>query len=430
MQMESTTALTPALSPRSGGIIRRFLERSEPAVPRRPHIHFQERESCSLSPGERVRVRASVTLLLFTALLTGCVTTQPKPFAHFSNWPAGTSPAEVGKRVAENCLPRKFRYETNPQKASLGVIYPEVIAWYGSLTVAQLTGDTNLTARLIQKFEPLLSEPGAKRINRNAHLDYRVFGIVPLEIYLQTKDQRCRDLGLSFADGQWAKTTADGVTAEARYWIDDMYMIPAIQVQAFRATGEIKYLDRAALATVAYLDKLQEPNGLFFHGKEAPFYWGRGNGWMAAGSTELLRSLPANHPQHARIMAGYRKMMTALLATQDKDGLWHQLLDKPDSWPETSGSAMFTFAFVTGVKNGWLDEKTYGPAARKAWLALVGYLDADGNLREVCVGTDKADKVVGPDLGAQLKFYNERPRTAGDLHGQAPMLWTASALLR
>lgn len=369
-------------------------------------------------------------LAVLVLLVAGCVAIPPKPSAHFSNWPAGASPAEVGKRVAENCLPRKFRYETNPQKASLGVIYPEVIAWYGSLTVAQLTGDTNLAARLIQKFEPLLSEPGSKRINRSAHVDYQVFGIVPLEIYLQTKDQRYRELGLSFADAQWAKTTPDGVTAEARYWIDDMYMIPAIQVQAFRASGETKYLDRAALATVAYLEKLQEPNGLFFHGKEAPFYWGRGNGWMAAGSTELLRSLPANHPQHARILAGYRKMMAALLATQDKDGLWHQLLDRPDSWPETSGSAMFAFAFVTGVKNGWLDEKTYGPAARKAWLALVGYLDADGNLREVCVGTDKADKVVGPELAAQLKFYNERPRTAGDLHGQAPMLWTASALLR
>jgi unsaturated rhamnogalacturonyl hydrolase len=140
--------------------------------------------------------------------------------------------------------------------------------------------------------------------------------------------------------------------------------------------------------------------------------------------------LLTTHPQHARIMAGYRKMMAALLPAQDKDGLWHQLVDKPDSWPETSGSAMFTFAFVTGVKHGWLDEKTYGPAARKAWLALVGYLDKDANIREVCVGTDKADKVVGPDLAAQLKFYNGRPRAVGDLHGQAPMLWTASALLR
>lgn len=368
--------------------------------------------------------------VLAAALLCGCVTAPPKHPESFSNWPPGTSPAEVGKRVAENCLPRKFRYETNPQKASLGVIYPEVIAWYGSLTVAQLTGDSNLQARLIQKFEPFLSESGAKRINPSAHVDYRVFGIVPLEIYRQTGNERCRAMGLRLAEAQWNNPTPDGVTAEARYWIDDMYMIPALQVQAYRATQDEKYLDRAALAMAAYFDRLQQPNGLFCHGESAPFYWGRGNGWMAAGAAELLRSLPASHPRRARLLNGYRKMMAALLRAQDQAGLWHQLVDKPDSWPETSGSAMFTFAFVTGVKNGWLDEATYGPAARKAWLALVGYLDAEGNLREVCVGTDKADKVVGPDLTAQLQFYTDRPRVAGDLHGQAPMLWTASAFLR
>jgi rhamnogalacturonyl hydrolase YesR len=142
---------------------------------------------------------------------------------------------------------------------------------------------------------------------------------------------------------------------------------------------------------------------------------------MAAGAAELLRSLPASHPQHSRILAGYQKMMAALLAHQDTKGLWHQLIDKPGSWPETSGSAMFTFAMVTGVKNGWLDAKIYGPAARKGWLALVGYLDTDGNLREVCVGTNKGDSE---------QFYNDRPRAVGDLHGQSPMLWTASALLR
>ncbi|MGC3959214.1 MAG: glycoside hydrolase family 88 protein [Verrucomicrobiota bacterium] len=364
---------------------------------------------------------ASLLGAFLAALLAGCANAQPKPDQHFSNWPAGTAPAEVGKRVAENFLPRKFRYETNPEKASIGIIYPEVIAWYGSLTLAQLTGDTNLTARLIQKFEPLLSEPGSKRINRSSHVDFRVFGIVPLEIYLQAKDERCLKLGLSLADAQWGKTTPDGISTEARYWIDDMYMMPAVQVQAFRATGEAKYLDRAALAMTAYFDRLQQTNGLFFHGTNAPFYWGRGNGWMAAGSAELLRSLPENHPQRAHILAGYRKMMTALLATQDKDGLWHQLLDKPGSWPETSGSAMFAFAFVTGVKSGWLEEKTYGPAARRGWLALVKQVDAEGNLREVCVGTNKGDSE---------KFYNDRPRAVGDLHGQAPMLWTASALLR
>jgi rhamnogalacturonyl hydrolase YesR len=62
-----------------------------------------------------------------------------------------------------------------------------------------------------------------------------------------------------------------------------------------------------------YLDKLQQPNGLFYHGPDVPFFWGRGDGWVAAGMTEMLRSLPKKHPQYARIMAGYQKMMKSLL---------------------------------------------------------------------------------------------------------------------
>ena len=360
-------------------------------------------------------------LAALALLLVGSATAAETLPDCFSKWPEGKSPAEVGRRVAANFMPRKFRYETDPAKAAMGVIYPEVIAWYGSLTVAGLTKDNELRDQLVRKFEPFLSEPGSKNINRSAHVDYRVFGILPLEIYLQTKDARCLALGKGLADAQWEKTTPDGITAEARYWIDDMYMIPAVQVLAFRATRDPVYIERAALAMCSYFDRLQKENGLFFHGENSPFFWGRGNGWMAAGSAELLRSLPEDHPRRARILAGYRKMMEGLLATQAENGLWRQLIDKPESWAETSGSAMFTFGMVTGVRNGWLDDKTYGPAARKAWLALVDLLDENANLREVCIGTNK---------GFDEKFYLDRPRTAGDLHGQAPMLWTASALLR
>ena len=362
------------------------------------------------------RIAAALSLLFIGS--SAAKESQP---ACFKDWPQGSSPAEVGKKIAENFLPRKFRFETEPSKAKEGFIYPEVITWYGSLTVANLTGDKNLTDRLVKKFEPFLSEPGSQNISQRAHVDYRVFGMLPLEIYLQTKDERCLKVGKDLADAQWATTTPDGITTEARYWIDDMYMIPALQVQAFRATKDAKYLDRAALAMSAYLDRLQKDNGLFFHGENSPFYWGRGNGWMAAGAAELLRDLPKTHPHHERILAGYRKMMKGLRDTQAEGGLWRQLIDKPESWPETSGSAMFTFGMVTGVKNGWLDEKTYGPAARKAWIALVAQLDENSNLREVCVGTNK---------GFTEPYYHERPRVAGDLHGQAPMLWTAAALLR
>jgi rhamnogalacturonyl hydrolase YesR len=181
----------------------------------------------------------------------------------------------------------------------------------------------------------------------------------------------------------------------------------------------------------AYLDKLQQPNGLFYHAPDSPFFWGRGNGWVAAGMTELLRELPATHPQRARILKGYQAMMAALLATQGADGMWRQLLDKPESWAESSCTGMFTYAFVSGVKSGLLDEKTYAPAARKAWLALAGYLDADANIREVCIGTNKSrQETKTDDLKVQYDFYLARPRRSGDLHGQSPVLWTAAAFLR
>src|SRR5216110_1829016 len=77
----------------------------------------------------------------------------------------------------------------------------------------------------------------------------------------------------------------------------------------------------------------------------------------------------------------YRTMMASLLKYQAEDGLWRQLIDHPDVWAETSSTGMFTFAMVTGVKNGWLPAKTYGPAARKAWLGLVKHIDSEANVQ-------------------------------------------------
>jgi unsaturated rhamnogalacturonyl hydrolase len=333
---------------------------------------------------------------------------------YFTSWPAGTSPEEVGKRVAEH-------FVTNPHASPDNIVYQEVCTWYGALTFAQLSGDKALTTELIQRFDPLMSPPGSVLVSDKRHVDFSMFGSLPLEIYIETKDTKYLTLGKSFADAEWENPQPDGLTSETRYWIDDMYMITILQVQAFRATGDSKYLDRAAREMVAYIDRLQQPNGLFYHAADAPFFWGRGNGWMAAGMSELLRSLPEDHPQRARILDAYRKMMKALVSYQGQDGMWRQLIDHPESFEETSGSGMFTFALITGVKNGWLDEETYGPAARKAWIALAGYVDQNADVTSVCVGTGK---------NSSLEFYLTRPRHTGDDHGQAPVLWSASALLR
>ena len=347
---------------------------------------------------------------------------------YFSNWPAEADPAFVGRRIANNFVARNFDFQIN--SFHRWIIYPEVCAWYGALQVADLSKDQALKQQLIGKFDQFLTPEGARRLSPRAHVDYRITGVVPLEIYLLNQEQTYLELGRDYADKQWATTTPDGITTEARYWADDLYMLPLLQVQAYRATKDPKYLDRVSMTMVAYLDKLQQPSGLFLHSPDSPFYWGRGNGWVAAGMAEVLSVLPPEHPNYAPIMKSYQLMMAGLLKYQSPEGLWLQLIEQPDFWPETSGSAMFAFAMVEGVKRGWLDAKTYGPAARKAWLGLVTYLDSAGNIKEVVVGTNKASNEVGPDLEVQKKFYYDRPRKTGDLHGQSPMLWTAAALLR
>lgn len=386
----------------------------------------------------RHRVGLLAALISGVSFLGGCGTPAAAPGRapdpavvakkYFSDWPRGTDPADVGRRLANNFVARGFDFQVN--SFHRWIIYPEVCGWYGALQVAQLTEDERLVEQLVGKFDPFLTPEGARRLSPRAHVDYRITGVVPLEIYRINGNRTYLELGRGFADRQWENTTPDGITTEARYWADDLYMLPVLQVQAYRATQDPKYLDRVSMTMVAYLDKLQQPNGLFLHSPDSPFYWGRGNGWVAAGMAEVLSVLPPQHRHYARIMQSYRLMMAGLLEYQNPNGLWLQLIDQPDFWPETSGSAMFAFAMVEGVKRGWLDATSYGPAARKAWLGLVTYLDSAANIRETVVGTNKASNEVGPDLKVQKQFYFDRPRRTGDLHGQSPMLWTAAALLR
>lgn len=373
---------------------------------------------------------AAVVLAL---LWTGCshVEQASKSTVYFRSWPAGSSPAEVGRRVAERYVASPFGNFGRPIPPK-SITYPETCTWYGSLTFAQLSGDSDLSTRLVDRFQPLLGER-KDLIPVPDHVDLTVFAAVPLELYIQTKDQRYLSVGKEMADKQWGEPFGQraneeswanyrkGLTWQTRMWIDDMFMITAAQAQAYRATGDRRYIDRAAKEMVVYLDELQQPNGLFYHAPDVPFFWGRGNGWMAAGMSELLRSLPADNPDRSRIMKGYKTMMVSLLKFQGEDGMWRQLIDHPESWQESSCTGMFTFAFITGVRNGWLDQATYAPAARKGWLGLISYIDANGDIREVCEGTNKKN---------DLQYYLDRKRNVGDFHGQAPVLWCASALLR
>lgn len=343
---------------------------------------------------------------------------------HFQSWPAAAEPATVGRRLVQVFLSEDI--SAHPRH------YKVACAFRGALSVSAVLGDRVTLDALIAKYEPFRSSY-SDLLASQGHVDENVFGIVPLQIAEETKDPVILAEGLSIADHQ-----REYIALQKRFAIDDMFMITALQVQAYRASGNPQYLELAASVMVEYLSRLQQSDGLFHHHEDFPHKWARGNGWFAAGMAELVAELPETNANYPAIRLGYDKMMRGLLRYQIQTGtgvgLWKQVLDSDDvrNWPETSGSAMFTYAFVIGVRSGWLDSSTYGLAARAAWLALVAKLSVDGQLQDI---SDWAYKPLshegGPTYAAdEENYYFQRPRLSGDNHGQAPLLWSAAALLK
>jgi len=294
------------------------------------------------------------------------------------------------------------------------VHYAEVATALGAARLGAAIADPEPARMVAGRWERARDIP-----NSANHVDANAVGIWPM--LAAGGDEAMLARGIALADGQWDDVDETGLTRQARFWIDDVWMIGALQAQAWRATRAPRFLDRAALTAQRYLARLQQPNGLFHHGPEAPFFWGRGNGWVAAGLAEILSELPRDHAEHGAVLDGYRTMMQALLAWQAPGGMWRQLIDRPDAWEETSGTAMFGYAMLRGANEGWLEDPAFREAGLRAWDALTEFVESDGRVRQVCVGTGQSD---------EAQYYLDRPTVTGDLHGQAPLLWLAAEVLR
>lgn len=377
-------------------------------------------------------MRIKLYIFITIAFLTGNVFLASAQEDVFTKFPAKSDPETIGKILAQNYISEPFRNFDGITTAPSEVTYPEVCTWFGALKFADVTDNKKLLKKLENRFLPLLGS-NKELMQKPDHVDHTVFGVVPLQLYLQTQIEPYYYIGIDFADRQWqlpSKATKNkekykeyldkGLSWQTRFWIDDMFMISAIQSQAFLASGDISYIERAANEMNVYLDAIQQPNGLFYHADTSPFYWCRGNGWMAAGMAELLKYLPEDNPNFPRILKAYKKMMDTLKGLRNQEGLWNQLVDDKNAWTETSGSAMFTYAMITGVKRQWLSAAEYEPVVKKAWNQLVSYMDKNGNIQNVSQGTNTGDT---------KEYYLNRKQITGDLHGQAPMLWCAAALL-
>jgi rhamnogalacturonyl hydrolase YesR len=256
-------------------------------------------------------------------------------------------------------------------------------------------------------------------------------GLAPLvlERYATTKDAKYEPflgrmekflaVNPRFEDGAYYRKHKGMMT-------DDPYMTVPFLVRQWKFTGDQQHLEAAIAQVVGTHARLLDTNqGLLRHfwdlrtEKPAGEFWGRGNGWMVLAHVELLSTLPNDHPRRAEVLAAFVKHMNGIHACADPNGGWHQVLDHPESWLETSATGMLTYGMARGVNEGWLDT-SFSDTALKGWKALQTKVTADGDLLDVCGSTDTGD----------LKYYLNRPRLQGDLHGFGSYLLAGAEIIR
>ncbi len=223
-------------------------------------------------------------------------------------------------------------------------------------------------------------------------------------------------------DGTLWRPTSMGGTL----WPDDLYMGGVFLVRYGIYKHEQKYIDDAANQIIHQAALEADKDGLWFHGyfvgekKPAPFKWGRGNGWVTVAMVETLSAMPENDPLRPPLLNILRAQIEGLKKVQAADGMWRQVLDKPELWDETSCTAMFTYGIASAVNHGWI-EATNMVVARKAFAGIAKIVTADGVVKGTCEGTN---------IGKDLDFYTKRLRPDDDLHGRGVVLLAGAEILR
>lgn len=211
-------------------------------------------------------------------------------------------------------------------------------------------------------------------------------------------------------------------------WLDDLYMsVPAI-VQMGKLTGERKYYDEAVKQIKQFSERMFiKEKGLFMHGwvesmdgQHPAFFWGRANGWAFLTMTEVLDVLPESHPGYKTVLELYRTHAKGLASCQSGEGFWHQLLDRNDSYFETSATAIYTYCFARGINKGWLNPLAYGPVANLGWNAVATKVNVEGQVEGTCVGTGMAFDPA---------FYYYRPVNVYAAHGYGPVLLAGAEMI-
>ncbi|MGD0340230.1 MAG: glycoside hydrolase family 88 protein [Bacteroidales bacterium] len=225
----------------------------------------------------------------------------------------------------------------------------------------------------------------------------------------------------------------DGTLARNRplpdaLWLDDLYMsVPAL-AQMGNLTGDVKYYNDACKQVLQFSQRMfNREKGLYMHGwiqdmnPHPEFYWARCNGWALLAMSELLDVLPENHPSRNAVLDLLRAHIKGLASYQSGSGFWHQLIDRNDSYLETSATAIFTYCIAHAINKGWINAQAYGPVSVLGWNAVQTRVNDKGEVEGTCVGTGMAFDPA---------FYYNRPVNVSAAHGYGPVIMAGAEIIR
>jgi unsaturated rhamnogalacturonyl hydrolase len=224
----------------------------------------------------------------------------------------------------------------------------------------------------------------------------------------------------------------DGTLARNRpqkntLWLDDLFMGVPAMAQMGKLTGDKKYFDDAVKQVLQFSERMfNKELGVYMHGwveemtVHPEFHWARANGWALMTMVELLDVLPENHPQRNKIIEQLRAHVKGLASYQSGEGFWHQLLDRTDSYLETSATAIYSYCIARAINKGWIDAKAYAPVSILAWNAVTTKITDKGQVEGTCVGTGMAFDAA---------FYYYRPVNLYAAHGYGPVLLAGAEII-
>lgn len=179
------------------------------------------------------------------------------------------------------------------------------------------------------------------------------------------------------------------------WWVDGLYMVMPVMTKLYNVTGNELYLEKLH-SYLQYADSIMYDSESKLYFRDAKYvypkhksangkkdFWARGDGWIFAGYAKIIQDLPKSAKHREEYISRFKDMAKALAETQQKEGYWTRSILDPEHapGPETSGTAFFTYGFMWGINNGYLDKKTYLPVIQKSWNYLTTFaLQPDGTL--------------------------------------------------